>query len=79
MHVCVHVGEYLARGFHTPEETEENDDPGDRQAAQDGQMHFPKVPNIVGDVQHVVPRVARSLLTTVNFIYKQKNCKKNKI
>lgn len=76
--MCVRVGEYLARGFNTPEETEENNNPGDGQAAQDGQMHFPKVPNIVGDVQHVVPKVIGSRLTTGNFIYKQ-NCKKNKI
>lgn len=53
----MHVGEYLARGFNTPEETEENNNPGDRQAAQDGQMHFSKVANIVGDVQHIVPKV----------------------
>lgn len=50
-------GEYLAGGLDTPEETEENNNPGDCQAAQDGQMHFSKVPNIVRDVQHIVPKM----------------------
>lgn len=57
VHVCSHVGEYLARGLNAPEETEEDHDPGDGQAAQDGQMHFSEVPNIIRDVQDIVPEM----------------------
>lgn len=62
MHVCRRVGEYLAGGLDTPEETEENNNPGDRQAAQDGQMHFSKVPNVIRDVQHIVPKMINDSL-----------------
>lgn len=77
--MCRHVGEYLAGGLDTPEETEENNKPGDRQAAQDGQMHFSKVPNIVRDVQHVVPKKIRLLVGGVSKdIYKKQSKKRNR-
>lgn len=37
------------------EEAEEDDDPGQGQAAQEGESHLSQVPDVVGDVQNVVP------------------------
>lgn len=57
MCVCVCAGERetnLSRGFDAPDETEEDDKPGHGQAAQDGETDLSKVPNVIGDVQHVV-------------------------
>lgn len=40
----------LSRGFNAPNETEEDDDPGHSQAAQDGETDLTEVPNIIRDV-----------------------------
>lgn len=45
----------LSRGLDTPEETEEDDHPGQSQAAQDREAHLSQVPNIIRDIQHIVP------------------------
>lgn len=37
------------------EEAEEDDDPGQGQAAQDGESNLSQVPDVVGDVQNVAP------------------------
>ena len=58
MCVCVCVAD-LSRGLHTPEETEEDHNPGHSQAAQDRETYFSKVPNVVRDVQHIVPGMDR--------------------
>lgn len=49
----------LSRGLNAPEETEEDDNPGHGQAAQDRETHLSKVPNIIRDVQHIVPEIDR--------------------
>lgn len=69
--MCRHVGEYLAGGLNTSEETEENNNPGDGQAAQDGQMHLSKVPDTVRDVQHVVPKTTASLVVASKDVYRK--------
>lgn len=50
------------------EETEEDDHPGQGQAAQDGESHLSQVPDVVGDVENVAPVSKRRLLqfTTVD-------------
>lgn len=79
MHVSKHVGEYLARGLNASEETEENNNPGDGQAAQDRQMHFSKVPNVIRDVEHIVPTTMNQFVIISNDIYKRNSIKKTGI
>lgn len=45
----------LSRRFNAPDETEEDNTPGYSQATQDRKTNLSKVPNIIRDVQHVVP------------------------
>lgn len=44
----------LSWGLHTPDEAEEDHNPGHSQATQDGEANLSKVSNIIRDVQHVV-------------------------
>lgn len=46
---------HLSGRLDTFEEAEEDDDPGEGQAAQDGESHLSQVPDVVGYVQNVVP------------------------
>lgn len=46
---------YLPRGLDALDEAEEDDDPGDAQAAQQGQPHFTQVPDVIREVQHIPP------------------------
>lgn len=41
---------HLSRGLDTPDETEENHEPGDSQAAQDRETDLSEVSNIIRDV-----------------------------
>lgn len=53
MCVCVFEGVFeadLSRRFHTSDETEENDKPGNGQATQDRETDLSKVPNIIRNV-----------------------------
>lgn len=62
MLVCVYVCESeadLSRGFNAPDETEEDDQPGHSQAAQDRETDLSKVSNIIRDVQHIVSEKER--------------------
>ena len=55
--VCVCVCETdadLSRRLDAPDETEEDDKPGDGQAAQDRHTDLSEVPDIIRDVQHIV-------------------------
>lgn len=46
---------HLARGLYPTDEAEEHHQPGNSQAAQDGESHFAEVPYAIWDVQYIVP------------------------
>lgn len=46
---------YLPRGLDAFDEAEEDNNPRDAQAPQEGQPHIAQVPNVIRQVQHVVP------------------------
>lgn len=46
---------YLPRGLDALDEAEEDDDPGDAEAAQQGQAHLAQVPDVIREVEHVPP------------------------
>lgn len=46
---------YLPRGLDALDEAEEDNNPRDAQAPQEGQPHIAQVPNVIGQVQHIVP------------------------
>lgn len=50
------------------EETEEDDNPGQSQAAQDRETHLSQVPDIIRDVQHIVPEKERATLELVALV-----------
>jgi len=55
--VCVHARVCetdLSRGFNALDETEEDDKPGHSQATEERETDLSKVPDVIGDVQHVV-------------------------
>lgn len=59
---CCCLATDLPGRLDTFEEAEEDDDPGQGQAAQDGESHLSQVPDVVGDVQNVAPGRDRCLL-----------------
>ena len=64
---CPHLGVgprggtpgYLPRGLDALDEAEEDDDPGDAEAPQEGQPHLAQVPDVIRQVQHVPPAWGR--------------------